>query len=110
MRTIWRVINSPRPLLKVRFSKKTILSEVSFKEDGDYEVSVSGDLTIHGVTNPVETNGRIIVKNGELKALSSFEIAVADYDIKIPKVVRDNIAKIVRIDVDVSLQELKSKS
>ena len=33
-----------------------------------------------------------------------FEVAVADYDIKVPRIVRDNIAKIIEISVSVNLK------
>lgn len=85
------------------------LQEVALDQDGVYPVKVKGDLTIHGVTKQVETDGEITVKDGVISAASTFEVAVADYEIEIPKVVRDNIAKTVRIKVDIdSFQELKS--
>lgn len=86
------------------------LAAINFSKDGEYPAKISGELTIHGVAQPVETEGTFTVKDGKIAAVSTFEIAVADYKIEIPAVVRDNIAKMVRIDVDLHLQELKSKS
>ena len=80
--------------------KITNLDGINFSTDGTYEVNVAGDLTIHGVTQAVETTGKLTVQDGSLSAFSSFEVAVADYGIEIPKVVAENIAKIVKIDVD----------
>ena len=76
-------------------------AEVDYTKDGTYPVTVKGDLTIHGVTQPVEVSGEISVVNGIVNAKAKFEVAVADYDIKIPAVVQDNIAKTVLIDVDI---------
>ena len=83
------------------------LDDVDFSMDGTYEVQVKGDMTIHGVTNEMETSGKIIVKDGALFANSQFGIAVADYKIKIPKVVADNIAKSVQIEVDLAFELLQ---
>jgi len=83
------------------------LSAVDFSKDGSYKVSVEGDLTIHGVTKPVKADGTIHVKNGKISARSLFQIAVADYDIRIPAAVKDNIAKVIDIHVDISYEPLK---
>jgi polyisoprenoid-binding protein YceI len=64
-------------------------------------------LTIHGVTKEIQTNGTIKVDNDGLKSNSSFNIAIADYGIKIPRLVRDKIAKTVKITVDAKLDPLK---
>ena len=80
--------------------------QIDFNSDGEYPVIVSGEMTIHGVTKEVETEGLFKIQDGKIQASSSFEIAVTDYDIKIPAVVKDNIAKIVKIDVHTELEEL----
>ena len=84
------------------------LSAVNFKKDGDYNVTVSGQLEMHGVTKPVTASGVISVKGGSLSAKSKFSVAVADYDIEIPKVVAENIAKTVDIHVQAEYQPLPS--
>lgn len=76
------------------------VASVDFKKDGEYAVSVSGDLTIHGVTQKVSVPGTILVKNGKVTAVSTFKVKVADYDITIPKLVKDNIAEQIEISVN----------
>ena len=83
------------------------ISAIDLNTDGEYTAQVSGDMTIHGVTKPVSTTGKLIVSNGTIKATSTFEIAVADYEIKIPKVVKDNIAEIVEIRVAIDYKRLE---
>jgi polyisoprenoid-binding protein YceI len=82
------------------------LEKVDLAKNGTYPVKVKGDLTIHGVTKQVEADGNFLVKNGELSALAAFEVAPEDYGIKIPSVVRNNIAKIIRIDIDVNYADM----
>ena len=84
----------------------TNMDEIDLSKDGTYTADVKGELTIHGVTREVETEGTFVVEGGAISAQSSFEVAVADYDIEIPAVVKDNIAKIVRIDVDIDYEKL----
>lgn len=80
------------------------ISEIDFNQDGEYPVLVSGNLSIHGVSREIETKGIIQIIEGKISAHANFDIAVADYDIKIPNLVKDNIAKIVRIAVALDYQ------
>ncbi|MCB0707561.1 MAG: YceI family protein [Saprospiraceae bacterium] len=80
---------------------------VKWGVDGTYPIEVSGKMTIHGVTRDVTAPGTIVISGGAVSASSSFAIAVADYDIEIPSVVREKIAKEVAINVNVNFQELK---
>jgi polyisoprenoid-binding protein YceI len=76
------------------------LSKVNFAKDGSYNVTVSGDLTMHGVTNKVSAPGTISVKNGVASAISKFTLKLADYKISIPKLVKDNISETVEVTVN----------
>jgi hypothetical protein len=78
-------------------------SEINYSKDGTYTAKVSGKLTIHGVTKDVEVSGTITVKDGKPSLNSRFDVLVADYNIKIEKLYRDNIAKSIKITVDCAL-------
>ena len=75
------------------------LSKVNFTKDGTYNVEVSGDLTMHGVTNKATTPGTITVRSGIITADANFKLKLADYKISIPKIVKDNIAEVIDIKV-----------
>ena len=75
------------------------LSKLNFTTDGSYTVEVTGDLTMHGVTNRITTTGKILIKSGIATAMADFKLKLADYKIKIPAIVKDNIAEIIDIKV-----------
>ena len=81
--------------------------EVDLGKDGTYELQVSGDLTIHGVTQPLETDAKLTVDGEQLSAHTSFMVKVADFDIEIPSVVSKKIAETVEVTVDVDYKPLK---
>lgn len=85
--------------------KVTNMSSVKLKEDGSYPVDVSGTLTIHGVAKSIKAKGTINVSGGKVSAKSTFNVAVADYGIKIEADKVSNIAKTIKIVVELS--ELK---
>ena len=82
---------------------------VNFNKDGVYNVKVDGDMTIHGVTNKISTDGTVEVKAGKITAKSKFPIAIADYKISVPAVVRDNIAKDVEVTVEMQYEPYKQQ-
>ena len=76
------------------------LSKVNFTQDGTYDVTVAGDLTMHGVTNKVSTPGTITVKAGKISAKAIFDVKLADYKIAVPTAVFQKIAETVKITVN----------
>lgn len=76
------------------------VAKLNFVKDGTYNVTVAGDLTMHGVTNKVSAPGTITVKNGVASGTSKFNLRLADYKISIPKLVKDNISETVEITVN----------
>lgn len=75
--------------------------------DGVYNVSISGTLTLHGVTKPLQVPATFTINNSKITAVSAFTIRLSDYKIKIPALVRQNISNVVTINVSVpSFQSL----
>ena len=74
-------------------------SKINFTTDGNYAVEVTGNLTIHGITNKTTAAGTIFVKSGIITAASKFNVKLADYKISIPGIVKDNIAEVVAVNL-----------
>lgn len=81
----------------------TNMQDIHLKKDGTYAAVIKGDLTLHGITKPFSPTGKVVVKGGKITASSSFEIRVADFNIEIPKVVRENIAENVKVTIQADL-------
>jgi polyisoprenoid-binding protein YceI len=79
-------------------------NDVKITVNGTYKVIVKGDMTIHGVTKPIEQEGSITVKDGKISAVSSFKINIDDYSIKVPKLVEDRVAKVVDVKIDLEYE------
>jgi len=74
---------------------------ISLATDGNYPVKVNGSLTMHGVTRQISTPATIKVKNGVASATASFTLLLADYNIKIPSIVADNVSKQILVVVNI---------
>ncbi|MEO5891362.1 MAG: YceI family protein [Ferruginibacter sp.] len=76
------------------------IAKVNFSAYGSYAVTVTGDLTIHGITKKVSSSGTVTVKSGKINATSKFIAKPSDYNIAIPKLVKDNIAETIEVTVN----------
>ena len=79
---------------------------ISLNNDNIFTTKVSGTLTLHGVTNPVNTSAVITVKSVVIAASCTFSIALADYKISIPSLVEDKINKKITITVTISAYQV----
>ncbi|MGZ5286473.1 MAG: YceI family protein [Flavisolibacter sp.] len=82
-------------------------SEINYDKDGSYPAKVKGKMTIHGVTNDVETTGKVKVNGGKLEIESVFNLLLSDYKISIPAVVKEKISNSIKITVNCKLEPLK---
>jgi polyisoprenoid-binding protein YceI len=83
------------------------LPEGALGRNGTYDISIEGDLTMHGVTQHVVMKGTLTVDpTGVLKASVDFPIKPEDYGIKIPSTVRANIAEEIQVKVRVDYQKM----
>jgi polyisoprenoid-binding protein YceI len=88
---------------KARFSGRILNnSEVDYSKTGNYTVSVEGEMTIHGVTRNVKTDGTLEVAGFGIIARTTFRLNPEDYAIEIPKVVRTNIAEQMEITAELA--------
>jgi polyisoprenoid-binding protein YceI len=75
-------------------------STIDFSKNGTYAATVTGTMTLHGVTKPLTTQGKFQVENGEVTALSEFTIMLSDYNIKVPSVVSGEISNNISIKIN----------
>jgi len=96
-----------RALMQEHFNENYVESEkfpkASFK--GSYsEGFVAGGLTIHGVTKEISVPARLEKKDGNFILVTSFDITLADYEVKIPSAVANKISKTASIQVQATLK------
>jgi hypothetical protein len=81
--------------------KITNLSEINFAKPGVYNVTVSGEMNMHGVAKPITTSGTIEVLSDGLVAKSKFNVKPEDYGIVIPSLVREKISNEMEVTVNI---------
>lgn len=114
--------NFTNKLMQEHFNEKYIESEKypqsSFKgkineafdltKPGEYTVTATGKLNIHGVDQERTINGKIVVTEKEVQLTAVFKVKLTDHKIEVPKLVMAKIAEDVEVKVNCSLMP-KSK-
>lgn len=80
---------------------------LDLSKPGVYQVETEGQLTIHGVTKNIVEKATLTVEKGQITGHCSLKVNIADYDIKVPKVVEERVAKTVDVKIDVKLIPFK---
>ncbi|MBL4755728.1 MAG: YceI family protein [Flavobacteriales bacterium] len=107
--------NSPKFLNTKAFPKAKFKGNIDgkvpdFSKDGKYEVSITGHLTMHGVTKQITQKGLFEVGGGVIKATSKFDIVLAEYEVAFKSgKAATNIAKEVAVTIDVSFKTNKKQ-
>lgn len=85
------------------------ISDFTMSYKGTFKGVLVGTITIHGVSKPFDNVVNLNVKDGQrIKADLDFHVKLAEFDIKIPALVKDNISKEIKVEVSASLEEFKT--
>jgi len=87
--------------------KITNLDKINFSKDGTYPAEVKGSLEIHGVKKDVVAKGTMKVSGETVTTTSEFVVVLEDYNIHIPGVVKDKLAKDARIKINCNYSLIK---
>jgi YceI-like domain len=89
--------------------KGKINEKIDYAVDGETKVTVTGKLTMHGVTKDVTINGTVTKTGNDLKLSCVFKVMVKDYEIKVPSMYVKNIAEEIEITFNSVLEPFQKK-
>ena len=82
-------------------------NSIDYTKEEVQQAKVKGQLTIHGQTNEIETDGTVSIKNGKILIASEFPVTVADYKITVAAFAKSKVAKTINVKVSCILEPLK---
>jgi polyisoprenoid-binding protein YceI len=85
------------------------IKSINLKKDGTYNITVQGDLTMHGVTKKITETGTITVKNGVVTSNAKFVVTRSDFKITTPSFTAAKIANDIEVTVICSYQLYKTE-
>ncbi len=110
-----------KPLMQEHFNENYVESEkfpvatfkgkinekVDYTKDGDYKVTVTGKLNLHGVEKDRTIDGLVSVKGAVISISSSFKIKFADHNVVIPRLYSGIIPEDTDVKLDATLEPFK---
>jgi polyisoprenoid-binding protein YceI len=79
--------------------KGKVQGHIDVTKNGTYPITVTGNLDVHGVTQPRTIQGTLTIANGTISMASEFMVKCVDHKIDIPKLVFKNIAESIKMNV-----------
>ena len=89
--------------------KGKINETIDYTKEGEYKVTVKGNLDMHGVIKEITLEGTVTVKGGQITLKCKFMVHIADYKIKVPSLYVKNIAEDVEVKLDAVLDPFQKK-
>lgn len=89
--------------------KCIILDTMNWSVPGTYTVTSAGTFNLHGVEKEITEKGTFTISAGKINLQSEFKIAIADYNISIPKLLFQNIADTVLVKLNVNFEPFVKK-
>jgi polyisoprenoid-binding protein YceI len=78
------------------------------KQNGVHLITITGQLSLHGVTKDVTAQGALTVSSGSIESVAAkLSIGLEDFKVDIPSIVKNKIASQANIDISASLQPYK---
>ncbi|HEX2866763.1 MAG TPA: YceI family protein [Ignavibacteriales bacterium] len=75
---------------------------------GIFKVTAQGDMSIHGVTRPVEITGTLTPSSGDsYRIASNFDLKLSDYKIPIPQLMFMKISDQMKMTLDFTIKEFR---
>ncbi|MCY7311955.1 MAG: YceI family protein [Bacteroidota bacterium] len=78
------------------------LNKIKFNKNGVYDVTVSGNLTVKGISKPVSAKAKVTVTGTAVSAVSTLSIKLADYGITGQSIEAGKVATEPKVTVSVS--------
>ncbi|HRO45701.1 YceI family protein [Agriterribacter sp.] len=82
--------------------KGTFTGDVDLQKPQIYNIRVQGVITLHGVEKSISTPATLEVTADGLTGTARFNLLPQDFDITIPGIVRDKIARQIDVQVKIS--------
>lgn len=81
-----------------------IIEPIDYSKKGVYDVRAKGQLTIHGITQDKIVKAKLSISNSTILVESGFSVNLSDFDINIPKVVKEKVALDIVVNIKAEMK------
>jgi hypothetical protein len=78
-----------------------IIETIDLTVPGTYALRAKGQLTVHGVAKERIVPCKLVVTSDGIRVTTDLDVLLEDHEIRVPRIVNQKIAPVVRVRVDV---------
>ncbi len=82
-----------------------IIEKIDLTRNGEYVIRAKGKLKIHGVSRERIIKSKLTIDEGVFKVKSNFSVLLSEYNIEIPRIVRQKITEEIKIAINAIFEE-----
>ena len=82
-----------------------IIEDIDMTKDGVYSVRAKGNLVVHGIAKERIIKSQLTISGNKITLNSNFTVLLNDHNILIPKVVHENLASEIKVEVKAELSK-----
>ena len=87
--------------------KGQINEPIDWTKDGNYQITSTGMLNMHGVTKTITEKGTLNIRNGQVALHNVFTIKFTDYGVEIPSLLIKQLSDTVEVTINCTYAPLK---
>ncbi|MCC6287699.1 MAG: YceI family protein [Chitinophagaceae bacterium] len=87
--------------------KGSFTGVIDLQKQQVYNIQIDGTITLHGVDKKISIPATIEMRNGVLTGVAKFQLVPQDFNISIPSLVSDKIAKLIDVEIKVECNPKK---
>ncbi len=85
--------------------KGRIIEDIDLRSPGTYQVRAKGMFTVHGVERERIFPCAVVVAEDGVRATAQFDVLPADHAIRVPGLVKQKIAPVIHVTVDLLFRD-----
>jgi len=93
---------------KAQFKGKIVnFNEINLAKDGSYDITIEGELSLHGVSLPLNTKGKLTVSGGKITGSTEFMVSLEKYKIRVEESYKDRIKDEIKLTVNFNYSKME---
>ena len=90
-------------LYSISSFKGSFEEKITTSNNQSVTINSRGILNMHGINQDVDIDTKLTINNNQVQFHSEFHVPLKDYNIKVPKIVKMNIADTILVNVSGNL-------
>jgi hypothetical protein len=93
---------------KAQFKGKiSNFKDINLAKDGSFDITIEGELSLHGVNLPIITKGKLTVSGDKISGSTEFMVSLEKYKIRVEESYKDRIKDEIKLTVNFNYSKME---